>query len=253
MISPDSYTVSEYLEHFSAQNDVLTRTQQLRLRSSTVHVAGLGGVGFHVAMFLSEIGVGSISGNDPQRLEIDNLNRIPFASVRSVGTPKTRLLAQQIRERPHTRIALVECRSEDPTAQQLQSAADLLICCSNTYSSRLATAVTAIQAGKPLLDIGVCDARRGFVVGIRLFEPRKSDAACPICTAPNPRTETKDDRILGPVAGVAAGVAAHLAMRLLVGRTVATNDSNFIQVNLGTLSITRMRVLRNPRCPACSR
>ena len=252
-MSSATYSVDEYLEHFSAQSDVLTRTQQLRLRSSTVHVAGLGGIGFHVAMFLSEIGVGSISANDPQRLEIDNLNRVPFASVRSVGTPKTRLLAQQIRERPHTRIALVECRSEDPKAQQLQRAADLLICCSNTYLSRLATTLTAIQAGKPLLDIGVCDARRGFIAGIRVFEPGKNDAACPICTAPKPGTKTNDDRILGPVAGVAAGFAAHLAMRLLVGHSVAPEAPNFIQIDLGTLAITQMRVLRNPRCPACSR
>jgi len=89
--------------------------------------------------------------------------------------------------------------------------------------------------------------------GIRLFEPDKSDAACPICTAPKPRREIKDDRILGPVAGVAAGFAAHLAMRLLIGRTVAVDVSNFIQVNLGTLAITQMRVLRNRCCPACSR
>jgi len=243
-------TVGEYFQQFSAQRDVLTRTQQLRLRNSTVHVAGLGGIGFHVAMFLSEIGIGSITANDPQKIEIDNLNRIPLASITNIGTPKARLIAHVLRQRPHS-VAVVEAKSEEACAKALQRSADLLICCSNTYSSRVACARTAIDTGKPLIDAGLCDARRGFVAGLRVFDPAKRSEACPICTIGDAQPKHADDRIFGPLAGIAGAIAVHLAMRRLIGARSSADSPNFIQLNLGTVTITTMRVLRNPRCPIC--
>jgi molybdopterin/thiamine biosynthesis adenylyltransferase len=243
-------TVGEYFQLFSAQRDVLTRTQQLRLRNSTVHVAGLGGIGFHVAMFLSEIGVGAITANDPQKIEIDNLNRIPFASITNIGNSKAQLIAHLLRQRPH-RVAVVQAKSEEARARALQRSADLLICCSNTYSSRIACVRTAIHTRKPLIDVGLCDARRGFVAGLRVFDPVKRSDACPICAIGEPLPKNANDRIFGTLAGIAGAIAVHLAMRRLIGARSSADSPNFLQLNLGTLTITTMRVLTNPRCPIC--
>jgi molybdopterin-synthase adenylyltransferase len=245
-------TRREYLEVFTAQQNVLTRTQQLRLSRSTVHVAGLGGVGFHVAMFLSELGVGSISTNDPQTIEIDNLNRIPFASVEHLGIPKVCLLWRMLRCRPHRRIQLLQRPSEDPAAEKLHREADLIICCSNTYASRFQSTRVAIRRRIPLIDVGVCDARRGAIAGLRVFDPSDHSGACPICTSTSRPRTNHDQRLLGPVVGAAAATAAHIALGLLLHRRRAESPRNLIELNLGTLQIQSMHVLRNPQCKACA-
>jgi molybdopterin/thiamine biosynthesis adenylyltransferase len=245
-------SVQEYLEHFGAQQDVLTRSQQLKLRKSVVHVAGLGGIGFHVAMFLSEIGVGFITANDPQDIEIDNLNRLPFASVDSIGVPKAKLLSQLLSRRPHHRIVAIRCRSEQKAARELQSKANFIVCCSNTFASRLATTKTAIAAAVRLIDAGVCDARRGAIFAMRLFNPADRSAACPVCTAIAARESQRDDRILGPVVGAAAALATHSVLRLLTGARLKRSNPNLIELDLDAMTIKKMYVLKNPKCPACS-
>ena len=246
------WTNKEYLELFTAQENVLTRTQQLRLSRSTVHVAGLGGVGFHVAMFLSEIGVGSISTNDPQTIDIDNLNRIPFASVEHLGIPKVRLLSQLLSCRPHRRVRLLQRPSEDPAAEKLQGEANLIICCSNTYASRFHSTRTAIRRRIPIVDVGVCDARRGAIAGLRMFAPADNSGACPMCTSSSRPTANPDQRLLGPVVGAAAAIAAHVALGLLLRTRFTESRPNLIELNLGTLQIQSMHVLRNPQCKACA-
>ncbi len=246
------WTKREYLEVFTAQQNVLSRTQQLRLSRSTVHVAGLGGVGFHVAMFLSELGVGCISTNDPQTIEIDNLNRIPFASVEHLGIPKVRLLWRMLRCRPHQRIRLLQRPSEDPAAEKLHREADLIICCSNTYESRFHSTGIAIRQSIPLIDVGVCDARKGSKVGVRIFDPTDTSGACPICTSSLRANANRDQRLLGPVVGAAAAIAAHIALGLVLQRRRPEPPRNLIQVDLGTFEIQSMHVLRNPQCKACA-
>lgn len=84
---------------------------QERLRSSSVCVVGLGGIGSTVATSLTAMGVGSIRLVDFDVVELSNLNRQTSYTTADVGTPKIDALAARLRAlNPHVAVHTVDHR-----------------------------------------------------------------------------------------------------------------------------------------------
>ena len=71
--------------------------EQLRLLRARVAVIGCGGLGGSVAAQLARIGIGRLRLVDPDCFEEHNLNRQQFATVASLGRPKTETARTVIR------------------------------------------------------------------------------------------------------------------------------------------------------------
>ncbi|MGW8158480.1 MAG: HesA/MoeB/ThiF family protein [Desulfoprunum sp.] len=71
--------------------------EQLRLLQARVAVIGCGGLGGSVAALLARLGIGRLRLVDPDRFEEHNLNRQQFATVDSLGRPKTETARTAIR------------------------------------------------------------------------------------------------------------------------------------------------------------
>lgn len=83
-----------YEEAFSRHRGLLSDAEQGRLRSATVAVAGMGGVGgIHLAT-LARLGVGRFRIADPDRFEPANFNRQFGATVHTVGRGKAEVMAE---------------------------------------------------------------------------------------------------------------------------------------------------------------
>jgi molybdopterin/thiamine biosynthesis adenylyltransferase len=242
-----------YLDAFSAQLGLLGEAGQERLRHARVHVSGTGGVGSSLLAALAAAGVGRLTFNDPQTLEIDNLNRFPYAGPGDVGASKADLIAASFARRPYLKTEALAARTEDEAVSPFYSAANLVACCSNTTSSRLAAAEKAIRFGKPLVDVAVADGRRGLAGFIRLWLPRNAAwSACPGCylnpAAPSPRGEA----LFFPVIGVTAGVAAQIAVQLVSGVRYSPLDANnFFVIDLGAYRLEAFSVKRREDCALC--
>ena len=74
-----------------------SRPLQDKLDGAHVAVAGLGGLGSHVAVFLARAGVGHLHLVDFDRVELTNLNRQNYL-LRHVGMYKTDALLEQLKE-----------------------------------------------------------------------------------------------------------------------------------------------------------
>ena len=74
-----------------------TQEVQEKLDKARVAVAGLGGLGSHVAAALARIGVGHLHLVDFDVVDITNLNRQQY-TARHLGTCKTDALADALRE-----------------------------------------------------------------------------------------------------------------------------------------------------------
>lgn len=74
-----------------------SRPLQDKLDRARVAVAGLGGLGSHVAVFLARTGVGHLHLIDFDTVDITNLNRQQYL-LRQLGMPKTDALLEQLRE-----------------------------------------------------------------------------------------------------------------------------------------------------------
>lgn len=99
MREPDTREMDDlYREIFSRNIGFLTESEQAKLQSSTVAIAGMGGVGGLLAERLIRLGVGHLKIIDPEDFEPSNLNRQFCSSVLNLGQNKAEVVFTQIKD-----------------------------------------------------------------------------------------------------------------------------------------------------------
>ena len=84
-----------------------------------VAIAGLGGLGSHVAVMLARAGVGKLFLADFDRVEVTNLNRQAYR-MSQIGKKKTEALAELLREiNPCLDLEMADCRVTEKNAGEL--------------------------------------------------------------------------------------------------------------------------------------
>lgn len=83
----------DYSQAFSRNLGWLTASDQERLRSKRIAIAGLGGVGGSHLLTLARLGIGSFNIADLDTFELANFNRQAGAFLSTVGQPKVAVLA----------------------------------------------------------------------------------------------------------------------------------------------------------------
>ncbi len=126
------------MPHSQARTEILIGAAGLaRLRAAHVLVAGLGGVGGHVAEALGRAGVGRLTLLDHDVVSPSNLNRQLLALHSTLGRPKVEVMAARLRDidrtleltliseflRPEAAEALVVAASCDAVADCIDSIA----------------------------------------------------------------------------------------------------------------------------------
>lgn len=71
--------------------------RQEKISAAAVGVAGLGGLGSNIAVFLARLGVGRLVLADFDRVDVTNLNRQQYRAA-DLGQPKPKALAEQLRQ-----------------------------------------------------------------------------------------------------------------------------------------------------------
>ena len=87
-----------YGEAFSRNIGWVTRDEQEALRSRTVAIAGMGGVGGIHLLTLARLGIGSFHIADFDVFDIVNINRQVGATVSTLGKSKVEVLAAMVRD-----------------------------------------------------------------------------------------------------------------------------------------------------------
>ncbi len=83
---------------FSRNIGWVTPSEQARLRTMRVAVAGLGGVGGAHVLTLARLGIGAFHIADFDRFEVHNFNRQAGAFVSTLGEPKADVIARMARD-----------------------------------------------------------------------------------------------------------------------------------------------------------
>ena len=133
-----------------------------KLSRAHVAVFGVGGVGGHAAEALVRSGIGALTLIDGDEVAVSNLNRQTFATVSTIGMPKTEAAAKRLYDlNPDVKLNLVQTfvLPEDVDAMDF-SAVDYVIDAIDTVSSKLAIirkcdalgipAISAMGAGNKL-------------------------------------------------------------------------------------------------------
>lgn len=159
-MEPDLY----YWEMVKKNIGVYSRTEQERLRKAKVIIFGLGGVGGYEAILFARMGVGHISGVDPDEFEISNINRQMLALSSILDEPKAKVAEKVVKDiHPYISTNFQQTKVDEDNVIELIKGHDIVIEAVDDMPSRVIIHRTARELGIPSVGMSGSPPTRGFV------------------------------------------------------------------------------------------
>jgi adenylyltransferase/sulfurtransferase len=217
---------------------------QERLKKAHIFIAGAGGLGSPVSIYLAVAGVGTITIVDMDTVDQTNLNRQILHFDRDIGRKKTASAQEKLEEiNPDITVKAIDVKIDAANAVNLVGNADGIVDAMDNYPIRYLLNGVAIKKEIPFFHGGI----RGFYGQATTIIPGQTP--CLKCIIPKaPPTE------MLPVVGVTPG---------FIGMVQATEVLKYF-LGIGELLTGRLmiwdglqaraeeiHVERNPGCEAC--
>jgi len=224
---------------------------QQRLAESHALVVGLGGLGSPIAMYLAAAGVGHLTLNDIDAVDLSNLQRQVVHATEDIGRPKVESARDRLRAlNPLVQVEIIATRlSPDELRNQVRQA-DVVLDGTDNFATRFALNTACIATRTPL----VSGAAVRFDGQVTVFDPRLQSSPCYRCLYKEGTEEEArctENGVLAPLVGIIGTIQANEALKLLldigdplVGRLLVLDA---LRMEWRTL-----RLRRDPACPACS-
>ncbi|MBU6193618.1 MAG: molybdopterin-synthase adenylyltransferase MoeB [Burkholderiales bacterium] len=225
---------------------------QERLLSSRALVIGAGGLGSPVALYLAGGGVGHITLVDHDTVDVTNLQRQIAHGQDSVGQPKVASARQRMLQmNPLARIECLQEKADAPRLHELVRRADVVLDCSDNFTTRQAVNAACVAHGVPL----VSGAAIGWDGQISVYDTRLPENPCYACVFP-PDTTFEEVRcatmgVFAPLVGIIGSLQAAEALKLLAG-TGSSLAGRLCMLDLRTAQWDEVRLARQAHCPVCS-
>ena len=132
---------------------------QERLKRAHIFIAGAGGIGSPVSLYLAVAGVGTITIVDMDLVDQTNLNRQILHFDRDIGRKKTASAEEKLREiNPDITVNAIDVRINETNAADLVGGADGIVDAMDNYPTRYLLNDIAISKEIPFFHGGI----RGF-------------------------------------------------------------------------------------------
>lgn len=153
-----------YWEMVRKNIGVYDAEEQQRLKDAKVVVFGLGGVGGIQAILCARMGIGHVTGIDPDEFEISNLNRQMIATIPNLGRSKAAAAEDAVKAvNPYLSTRFVPAKVDEDNAAELIEGHDLVIEAVDDMPSRVIIHRTAREQGIPSVGMSGSPPNRGFV------------------------------------------------------------------------------------------
>jgi molybdopterin/thiamine biosynthesis adenylyltransferase len=199
----------------------LSAEQQLRLLTSRVLIAGVGGLGGAQAMLLSRLGVGRLWLADGDVFTHSNLNRQIFAKKNNLGQKKAQVTARALRAiAPALEVQAIPHQLTALNLPAHLAGIQVVLDGLDTAKARIELAAAAKKVGLPLVH-GAVVGQFGQVSTIMPNDTFSVERLFP--DKPASQTETTRD-VLAPVVSLVASLQVQEAVRLLLGQPPAYHN-----------------------------
>ncbi len=230
-------------ERYVRQIPLIGEDGQQKLGDATVFIAGAGGLGSPVALYLAEAGVGEIRIADLDVVEESNLNRQILHPAERLGMAKAESAAQTISAyNPECRVQAFAERIDAESVFRMAEGADLIIDCMDNFETRYVLNEASQKLKIPLLHGAVT----GYSGQITLVIP--GETPCLSCIFPKAET-TASAPIIGASAGVVGSMQALEAVRFLTGKP--TLAGKLLLYDGAANAVDIFSVKKSPRCVVC--
>lgn len=153
-----------YWEMVKKNIGVYSKQEQKSLRNAKVIIFGLGGVGGYEAILFARMGVGHISGVDPDEFEISNINRQMLAQSSVIGEPKAKVAENAVKDiHPYISTNFQQMKVDEDNVAELIKGHDIVIEAVDDMPSRVIIHRTARELCIPSVGMSGSPPTRGFV------------------------------------------------------------------------------------------
>ncbi|MGZ8929138.1 MAG: HesA/MoeB/ThiF family protein [Methylobacter sp.] len=223
---------------------------QQKLLAARVLVVGAGGLGSPAAIYLAAAGVGNIVIYDNDVVDLSNLQRQIAHHTPDIGTDKVISTCQTLnRLNPDVITRAVKQRLEGEQLELEVAKADVVLDCSDNFSTRFAINKACVKQQTPL----VSGAAIRFEGQVSIFTPGKNNSPCYNCLYTSDGEELQTcatNGVIAPITGVVGSIQALEAMKLImnIGETLT---GRLLLLDGLTMEWNTMKLKKNPNCPTC--
>ena len=223
-------------------------TGQQRVLESRVLVIGLGGLGSPVALYLAAAGVGHLVLVDDDIVELTNLQRQIVHRQTSVGKTKTHSAAATLQSLNDTiKVETIEHRLNEAELTQQATLADVIVDCTDNFSSRFLLNRVSKKTRTPL----VSAAAIRWEGQVAVYE---ANAPCYRClyddNGGDIQQSCAESGVLSPLLGMMGSIQAIETLKLLANTGTSLNG-RLLLVDAQSMQIREMTLKQDPACPVC--
>ncbi|WP_067866563.1 molybdopterin-synthase adenylyltransferase MoeB [Neptuniibacter marinus] len=219
--------------------------------NSTVLIVGLGGLGSPVAMYLAAAGVGELVLLDDDEVELSNLQRQVIHNSKRIGQPKVDSARNTIASlNPDVRVKSIYERLDESALQRLIATVDLVVDCTDNFTTRFAINRACFRHKKPLVS-GAAIRLEGQVA---VYDPLKLESPCYQCLYTEGSDEAltcSESGVLSPLVGIIGSIQAMEALKVLasVGESLA---GRLMLLDAKSMEWRTLKLRKDPHCSVCS-
>lgn len=218
---------------------------QEKLKETTVFVAGAGGLGSPVSIYLAAAGVGTIRLCDFGEPELSNLNRQILHTEDDIGKNKALSGRETLHElNPHVTVEPLTTMITDDSVAELVGKSSIIVDCLDNFDARHVLNRYAVKKSIPFVHAGI----HGLSGQITFIH--SPETPCLACIFP--KSVPKE---IFPVAGVTPGIIGALesaeALKWLLG--IGENLKGELLIWDGeTMDFQKITINKDPGCPVCA-
>ncbi|MCD0503394.1 HesA/MoeB/ThiF family protein [Bordetella petrii] len=224
---------------------------QEKFLAGKVLIIGAGGLGSPAALYLATAGVGDITLADDDIVELSNLQRQILHVDASVGRPKAESgRATLAAYNPETQVTARVERLDGQRLDDAVAAADLVLDCTDNFTTRHAINRACVHHRKPL----VSGAAIRFDGQVSVYDLRHDDAPCYHCLFPEAddveAANCATTGVFAPLVGIIGATQAAEALKLLAGIGESLSG-RLLWLDVRTMQWRSVKVQRDPECAVC--
>jgi molybdopterin-synthase adenylyltransferase len=232
------------LERYKRQISLFGESGQEKLKKSKIFIAGAGGLGSPVSIYLAVAGVGTLVIVDNDIVELTNLNRQILHGDSDIGKRKTESAKETLEKlNPDIGIEVIDVTLDENNINSLVGDSQGIVDALDNFQARYLLNRTALQNNIPLFH----GAIRGMYGQATTIVPGKTP--CLTCIFPHPPPKE-----VFPVVGFTPGLIGMVQATEVVKYVLATGDLLTNRLFLWDGMQCRAEeiiVEPNPQCPVC--
>ena len=232
------------LKRYERQIKVFGEDGQERLKNAKVFIAGAGGLGSAISIYLTSAGIGRIRIVDDEKIELSNLNRQILHWDKDVGKRKATSAEEKLKKiNPYVRVEAISETIEENNVLALVDDFDLIVDAMDNFHTRYLLNRTAIAKNIAFFH-GAINGLHGQATTII---PGKT--ACLRCLFPEP-----PPLMTFPVVGATCGVIGCIQVTEVIKYIVKMGsflENKLLLWDGLNAKIDEIELERNPSCEAC--